>query len=75
MNCDNLNKWLLFAIGLVAIGDVLAFFIELVNQQCEKKDESERKKTDENISKELNRLTTENKELWRELAEIREMLT
>ena len=82
MNCDNLNKWLLFAIGLVAIGDVLAFFIELVNQQCEEKDEAERKKNDENISKELkelressNRLTTENKELRRELVEIREMLT
>ena len=82
MNCDNLNKWILFAIGLVAIGDVLAFFLELVNQQCEEKDEAERKKSDDNILKELkelhqssNRLTTENKELRRELAEIREMLT
>ena len=82
MNCDNLNKWILFAIGLVAIGDVLAFFLELVNQQCEEKDEAEKKKSDENISKELkelhessNRLTTENKELGRQLAEIREMLT
>jgi predicted RNase H-like nuclease (RuvC/YqgF family) len=82
MNCDNLNKWILFAIGLVAIGDVLAFFIEIVKQQCEKKDEAERQKNDENISKELkelressNRLTIENKELRRALAEIREMLT
>jgi len=82
MNCDNLNKWILFAIGLVAIGDVLAFFIEIVNQQCEKKDEAEREKNNENISRELKelressiRLTTENKELRRALAEIREMLT
>lgn len=82
MNCDNLNKWILFSIGLVAIGDVLAFFVELVNQRCERKAEVEREKSDENISRELkelressNRLTTENKELRRELIEIRKMLT
>jgi predicted RNase H-like nuclease (RuvC/YqgF family) len=81
MNCDNLNKWILLSIGLVAIGDVLAFFIELTNQRCEKQDEAERKKSDENISRELkelressNRLTTESKELRRELVEIRKML-
>jgi hypothetical protein len=82
MNCDNLNKWILISIGLVAIGDVLAFFIELVNQRCEKKVEVEKEKSDENVSKELkelressNRLTTENKEIRRELVEIRKMLT
>lgn len=82
MNCDNLNKWILLSIGLVAIGDVLAFCIELVNQECEKKAEAEKGKNDENISKELkelressNRLTTENKEIRRELVEIRKMLT
>jgi hypothetical protein len=82
MNCDNLNKWILISIGLVAIGDVLAFFIELVNQRCEKKAEVEKEKSDENISKELkelressNRLTTENKEIRRELVEIRKMIT
>jgi hypothetical protein len=82
MNCDNLNKWILISIGLVAIGDVLAFFVELVNQRCEKKAEAEKEKNDENISKELkelressNRLTTENKEIRRELVEIRKILT
>lgn len=82
MNCNNLNKWILLSLGLVAIGDVLALFIELVNQRCEKKAEAEREKSDENISRELkelressNRLTTENKELRRELIEIRKMLT
>lgn len=67
MNCINLNKWILISIGLVAIGDVLAFFIELVNQRCQNKDEAERKKNDENISKEL-------KELRRELEEIKKAL-
>lgn len=82
MNCDNLNKWILLSIGLVAIGDVLAFFIELVNQRCEKEAEAEKKKSDENISNELielreslNKVTTENKELRRELVEIKKMLT
>lgn len=82
MNCDNLNKWILLSIGLVVIGDVLALFIELVNQRCEKEAEVEKGKSDENISRELkelressNRLTTENKELRRELIEIRKMLT
>ncbi|MBP2631894.1 MAG: hypothetical protein H6Q70_2522 [Firmicutes bacterium] len=81
MNCDNLNKWILVSLGLGFIGDVLALFIELVDQRCEKKAETEKKRSDENISKELkelressNRLTKENKELRRALIEIRKCL-
>lgn len=37
MNCNELNKLLLCSITFTVIGDLLAFFAELLNQKCEKK--------------------------------------
>lgn len=74
MNCNNLNKWILFAIALVAIGDVLAFFIELVNQQCDSEDKAERQRNDETVAKELKALQKSISGLSAEMKEVQKEL-
>ncbi|CUH97356.1 putative membrane protein [Propionispora sp. 2/2-37] len=67
MNCNDLNKLILFALALVAISDVLLFFIELRNQRYEKEAEAERAGREDSLVSEM-------KEIQKELTLLKEQI-
>lgn len=56
MNCNGLSKLLLCSIIFTVIGDLLAFFAELLNQKCDKKEKRDQQRKEETLSQELDSL-------------------
>ena len=63
MNCNNLNRMILLAAFLVAAGDILAFFIELISQRCEKEESIKKENAEQALVARIDELERRLKEL------------
>ncbi|MEG6585316.1 hypothetical protein [Dendrosporobacter sp. 1207_IL3150] len=56
MNCDNINKLIIFVITLTIVTDLLALFAEFFSQRCERKAEKEQQRKEKKLNDEIENL-------------------
>ncbi|SMC55511.1 hypothetical protein [Sporomusa malonica] len=59
MNCNNLNRWIILALVLSLITDLIVLFTEITSQKCDRMDEKKRNENDTKLRDEINHLKEE----------------